>query len=288
MRESPIDLSDQPGLRALSELVGSIRVAAPGVQPLLVGAMARDVLLEYAHGIRAARATEDLDFAFTLDRWEDYAALKRALLSDPNFSEVRDVEHRLLYKRDRKVDLIPFGGLERADRTIVWPPREDAMMHVIGYSEALARAELVRLPANETVLVVSLPALALLKLFAWRDRRLTQPRKDASDLRLILENYLAAGNRQRLYESENHLFEDPEYDEGRAGAWMLGADVRDLFSSGDGEYALRETIALVAPEVDANGPTHLAIDMRGDLDRIFGLLTALHAGLSGSRSLQSG
>ena len=73
-------------------------------------------------------------------------------------------------------------------------------MTVVGYSEALACAIDVKLPQNQRVLVVSLPMLAVLKIVAWSERHTAAPRKDATDLLLILKNYLDAGKQQRLYD----------------------------------------------------------------------------------------
>ena len=70
-------------------------------------------------------------------------------------------------------------------------------MSVWGFSEALVSALAVQLPGEEAVLVASLPALALLKLWAWEDRRYLT-RKDASDLWLLLRYYADAGNQDRL------------------------------------------------------------------------------------------
>jgi predicted nucleotidyltransferase len=57
--------------------------------------------------------------------------------------------------------------VERADRTIAWPPEEDIVMRVAGFSDGLESSVLVRLGNNLVVPVVSLPALLVLKLFAW-------------------------------------------------------------------------------------------------------------------------
>lgn len=59
-------------------------------------------------------------------------------------------------------------------------------MSAFGFREAFGSLIEVRLPEEQTVKVVSLPALALLKLEAWRDRHHRAPGKDAYDLRLIL------------------------------------------------------------------------------------------------------
>jgi predicted nucleotidyltransferase len=69
------------------------------------------------------------------------------------------------------VDLIPFGGVEREDRTIAWPPDEDFVMRVAGFSDGMESSVPVRLADDLVVRVVSLPALLVLKLFAWLDRK---------------------------------------------------------------------------------------------------------------------
>lgn len=56
----------------------------------LVGAFARDLLLEMRHGLKAQRATNDVDFGIRVSGWEEFEALKRALVGtdryipDPN------------------------------------------------------------------------------------------------------------------------------------------------------------------------------------------------------------
>jgi predicted nucleotidyltransferase len=45
---------------------------AMGVEPLLVGAAARDLLLVNVYGQRVRRATKDVDFAVAIASWEAY------------------------------------------------------------------------------------------------------------------------------------------------------------------------------------------------------------------------
>ena len=75
-------------------------------------------------------------------------------------------------------------------------------MNVAGLAEALATAVAVALPGGVSIDVASLPALALLKIWAWKDRRYTAPGKDASDLWMFLRHYAEAGNQDRLYGEE--------------------------------------------------------------------------------------
>lgn len=170
MTASSLDLNDRADLRPLAELVAAIQEAKPDAQFLLVGAMARDLMLGYAHGIQAQRATEDIDFAFAVADWRAYGALRDALIAGGGFSEAPHVPHRLLFAGQRKVDLIPFGGLEAPDGVIDWPSPQDSRMVVLGFREAMGSAVSVRLPDGIPVAVASLPAQAVLKLFAWGDR----------------------------------------------------------------------------------------------------------------------
>lgn len=62
-----MDLSDRRDLIILGELIGSIHTAVPDVQFLLVGAMARDLLIHYGHGIQVPRATDDVDLGLAAD-----------------------------------------------------------------------------------------------------------------------------------------------------------------------------------------------------------------------------
>ena len=204
---------------------------ALGYPVLLVGAMARIILLENIFGLKPGRATTDVDFAFALDDWEQYRTLKTFLLSNTNFEESRHEAHRLLYRlpgSEHKyiVDLIPFGGIEASLSTIAWPPDMAVMMNVAGYSDALAAAVEVEVSPGVNMAIASLPGIAILKLFAWDDRGQENP-KDALDLALLLRSYHEAGNENRIYEEEAALkaLETAGYDIELAGAWLLGNDV---------------------------------------------------------------
>ena len=197
---------------------------------LLVGAMARIILLENIFGLRAGRATTDVDFAFALDDWGQFKTLKTLLLENADFEESKHVAHRLLLRLPGaelkyKVDLIPFGGIETSPGTIAWPPDMAVMMNVAGYSDALAAAVIVEVSSGTNIAVASLPGIAILKLFAWPDRR-QENTKDALDLALLLRSYHEAGNENRIYENEGALaaLEAIGYDLELAGAWLLGRD----------------------------------------------------------------
>lgn len=121
------------------------------------------------------------------------------------------------------LDLLPFGGVERPPNKIVWPPELSIVMNVAGYREALAAAQDVEVATDFVVPVASLPGLAILKLLAWADRGIENP-KDAVDLVTLLRWYGAAGNEDRLYGEEMSLLEGLGYNMDLAGPQLLGKD----------------------------------------------------------------
>lgn len=279
-----LDLSESRELSHLAQLVAAIRAAEPTRELLLVGATARDLHLWHVHKIAIERATFDLDFAVAVADWQEFEALRQKLIGSSAFAETPGIRHRLLLQPATKLDLIPFGGVERADRSIAWPPEGNEVMQLIGYREAMRGSIVVRLPSGHTINVVTLPALALLKLFAWQDRRTRSPGKDAKDLGSVLHHYLEAGNEDRLYTQFDALLDAPDYDYLLAGAWMLGADIRALLSLGEDD-ALRAALNLLSREVEPDGHLHLASDMGvAKAEQNLVMLTALYAGLSGRAS----
>ena len=194
---------------------------------MLVGAMARDLLLFHVHGgPEPSRRTRDIDFAVTVDSWEAFETVRNALLTQGNFSPSK-VQHRLLYSSLTvpvvEVDVIPFGGLASPEEMIIWPPELDTAMNVAGFEEALSASVWISVAEALTVPVVSLPGLTVLKLFAWSDRRWDG---DATDIRQVIRFYADAGNEDRLYDSP--LAEEFGFDLELGGAKLLGADVVTL------------------------------------------------------------
>lgn len=213
-----LDLSKKTELRWLSGLVRLVGAAADELPFFITGATARDLVLQYGYGIDAARKTHDVDFAFMVGTWPVFEALRARLLATGKFAAAPGNAHRLQVDTGMAVDLVPFGAIERSDRTIAWPPSGAVVMSVFGFREALAATISVLLPERVTAPVVSLPALAMLKIAAWMERRYAQPGKDAYDLWLILRHYLDAGNRDRLYTEAAQLLELSDFDYEAAGA----------------------------------------------------------------------
>jgi predicted nucleotidyltransferase len=130
------DLSDRAALGSLARLLSAVRRAADDTPLLLVGAAARDILLVHANGIAMHRATEDTDLALAVRDWKAFLRLRRALLASGTFT-AEGPAHRLWFG-DQRLDIMPFGGVERPDRSIAWPPEGVEVMNVRGLTEALA------------------------------------------------------------------------------------------------------------------------------------------------------
>jgi predicted nucleotidyltransferase len=222
--------ADKPINPVILEILASVRALAQrlGYSYLLIGASARDMLMNHVFGIESRRATHDVDFAVALADWDSFYLLRNALLESGDFAPSESRSHLLYYRpgeHDKAfpLDLIPFGGVEQDEHQIAWPPDMSVVMNVTGYAEALASALEVDVGDGLVVPVVSIPALAVLKLLAWNDRGL-QDNKDAQDLFFLLQHYHEAGNHERLYDDAYALLEHCEFDLVAAGAALLGYD----------------------------------------------------------------
>jgi predicted nucleotidyltransferase len=226
-----MDFSTKTELRFLSELTAAFRVGAGDIPFFLAGATARDLLLHHAYGIDTGRKTHDVDLALMVPDWATYETIREHLIASGKFSADTKEKQHMTFDNMLPIDLIPFGAIEKDERSIAWPPEGDFVMNVLGFEEAYANTQVVQLPDGEHIHTVSLPALAVLKLFAWKERRFTKFRSDAHDLHVILVNYLDAGNHDRLYTDAAHLLDEPDFDYTLASAFLLGQDMHQLLAT---------------------------------------------------------
>lgn len=259
MSNTLLQLSHKPGLRLHARVVADVQSAAAalGVQLMMTGAFARDLHLHHAWGVPVRRETRDVDFALVVPDWPAFHALRAALVAAGLFTEAPGVLHRLRHSQGLPVDLVPFGAIETDQRQIVWPPGGDVVMDVFGFQEAWASAVDVALPDDVQAAVVSLPALAWLKIVCWQDRHRRSPGKDAQDLQLILNHYLDAGNEPRLWEEYVVWTQQDGFDYVLTGARMLGHDIRRQLNA----EARARIAAILAPQADTDRPGVLPNEM---------------------------
>lgn len=268
-----LELSKIDELRPLARLVSKVSAAAGATAFAIAGAQARDLHLKHANGIDTARKTGDVDFAFNVGSWQEFHDLRRSLLASGEFTEFTRDLRRLKFRGTLEIDIVPFGGTENAKREIEWPPDQDFVMSAFGFREAFGSLIEVRLPEEQTVMVVSLPALALLKLEAWRDRHRRAPGKDAYDPRLIFENYMDVIGQERVYDEFAQLLTE-DFDYVLAGVHILGHDIRQLLDQQGSERVNR----LLDEQSREAGQLSLVTEMKLELRDGVKLMTALSDG----------
>jgi predicted nucleotidyltransferase len=212
-----------PGWRRSLHIVAPIRLSLGTAEPSL------------------GRRTLDVDLGIAVRGWDHFQLLKAALVEQAGFQPHVSMVQRITYpsKPAVVVDLIPFGGVETADRTIAWPPKEDIVMRVTGVRDGLESSVPVRLDQNLILYVVRFPVLLVLKLFAWKDRK--HEMRDAPDIYTLLRQYGDAGNEDRLFGEDMNVLEAEGYDFELAGARLIGRDAARLASS-DTQKRLREIL----------------------------------------------
>ncbi|MGF6768977.1 putative nucleotidyltransferase [Paraburkholderia sp. GAS199] len=164
---------ERPVHPAITALLAHVRDAAHrlGVKFVVAGATARDLLLWHVHGIKADRATRDVDVAVCAVSWNAYGDLIADIEQTGLFRERVGAQQTLVFDDPRAghrvaLDLVPFGELEDPAGAVAWPPRGEIVMNVLGFREAIETSVGIELDLNLTVPVVSLPSLALLKILA--------------------------------------------------------------------------------------------------------------------------
>lgn len=91
--DRPIDQAKLDILIEIDRVLNSIPCSY-----MLVGATARDIILDNVYGKPVLRATRDVDIAILIDSWERFDAVRNALLNAPNFSDSVAQPYRLNYQ----------------------------------------------------------------------------------------------------------------------------------------------------------------------------------------------
>jgi predicted nucleotidyltransferase len=229
MKNTSIDLSGKISETTVSILIEIEKIAVKLDFPFfVVGATARDFILEHQFDIKLSRATIDIDIGVIVSGWDQFELLKDELLSLREFS-LSQQKQRLIYEDKFPIDIIPFGRIANEDGSITWPPDHENRMSITGFQECYQHAISIKLSLNPelVVKVVSLAGLALLKLISWDDNPVRR-NKDAPDLFLIMKCYLDAGNLDRLLDEAIDTFKVRDYE--LASASFLGRDIRNISS----------------------------------------------------------
>ena len=227
-----------------------------GIPFFVIGATARDIVLEHGFGIKPGRATRDLDLGVRVADWQEFQALTNALLASKEFT-ASSAAQRLFHRvSNLPVDIVPFGEIASGG-AILWPPQQEVEMNLLGFEEAYAHAWVVRLSNDLEIPFVSPAVWALLKIISWHDRDLSFRVKDAQDLAMILLNYAGAGNVDRLYGEKSALLQEEGYALESAGARLLGRDIAEI---GQPE-TVRKIMEILEKETRAQSKYRLVAEM---------------------------
>ncbi|TET13691.1 MAG: hypothetical protein E3J77_06335 [Actinobacteria bacterium] len=268
-----LDSSYIAAIKEIKKVADSLKISF-----FIIGALARDIIMEYFYEIKAPRMTMDIDLGIKVSSWKQFDKLINTLEKSGEFKKLKE-KRRVLYN-DILIDIVPFGDISDKNERISWPPENEVVMSVMGFNEVYNYSTLVRLQNNPTleVKIPTLPGLAILKLFAWKDN-FPNRSKDAEDLLFIMKNYENAGIFDKLYKSELQLLESEDFDNQVAGIVLLGKEMSKICTNQTIEY-LRK---IIDEETSKNSDFNLIRDMllpkRDDFNRILYLLKKLKEGI---------
>jgi predicted nucleotidyltransferase len=206
----------------------SHEAAALKIPFFVIGAFARDLILEYYHKIKPTRKTIDLDLGIKVAVWEDFDKLINRLSRESKFSPDPERNSQRIYLGEFPVDIVPFGDVSDDQQNIFWPPDKAVKMSVAGFQEVYESSISVKLSENPELVIKipTLPGLAILKIISWNEKY-PERNKDALDLLFIMKNYQDTGIDDRLYQEESMLKEEA-FDFQNASIRLLGKDMAML------------------------------------------------------------
>jgi predicted nucleotidyltransferase len=258
MKNKLIDLSekiDSTRLEALQELK---KIADQNSIPfIIVGAFAKELVLEKIFYIDSRRMTLDIDLAIEVSAWNKYQEFTELIQKNSGFSPDNKVKHRFYFK-EIIFDIVPFGELRNENQEIMWPPENNPVMSVAGFQEAFTNSLKITVCKQPEVIinVPSLPAQVILKLIAWEEKY-PERTKDATDILQIMECYQHTKIEDRLYEDEKNIMIEEEFDIEKASIRLLGKDIANI--SEPHTYKKLEEILII--ENDEQGSFRLINDM---------------------------
>jgi predicted nucleotidyltransferase len=131
-------------------------------------------------------------------------------------------------------------------------------MSIVGFKEAYEYSINVRLSADPEldIRLPTLPVLALMKIISWEEKY-PERKKDAEDLLLIMHKYEEAGNFDRIYDREQDLLQEENFDVTYASIRLLGRDMARISDAG----TLRTIRTILGVETGEQSQYRLVADM---------------------------
>jgi predicted nucleotidyltransferase len=267
-----IETSYIDALLAIKEIADHLNIPF-----FIVGATARDILLEHFHNIRAPRMTRDIDLGVRVPDWEKFNDLTDTMLAGDKFTKAKE-NQRYIYN-DILIDIVPFGDISDENKTVKWPPEHEIILSTLGFDEAYEFSVLFRLSSDPLleVKVPTIPGLAIMKLISW-DEKYPDRTKDAEDLLFIMENYVDVIDQGYLYEKEATLLEEEDFDNQIACIRLLGRDIAKI-SNTDTLDKIKEILSIETVEQSQYRLISNMVNVHNDFDKVLLLLNKLKQGI---------
>lgn len=209
-----------------------------GIDYVVVGATARDLVMRSVLKAEVERATKDIDYSINVNSWDDFDRFKTEL-TNQGFHQHKRLPQRLYFpvsnEFDIPIDIVPFGAIANEQGNIAWPPDQSFTMSVLGFAEVMQSRWSIQIAKDLALPVISPAGLCLLKLVAWIDRDQTQRAKDAQDVFYVLNHYgKVPGMFDAVY--DEGIMERHQFDQPKAIADKLAQDVAGICSASTYEF----------------------------------------------------
>lgn len=239
---------------------------AHGTDFIVIGAFARDLILEQVFGDRGGTITEDIDIAVALTDWQQYDAVIALMEKDFGLHRSKRVAHEYFTSQGLKTDIVPFGEIEQNHR-ISFPSSPGKAMNMMGFNEVMAHSLIVRIDDEVDIKIPSVAGIILIKLMAWNDR---QPDryglKHIRDIGLLIDGYFDA-NLDLIYDDPVHVEIDEEMNgeflHQQMSAGIIGRQINTILK---GNQIAREELSKILRKV---------LETKGEHDLINSLATVL-------------
>jgi predicted nucleotidyltransferase len=197
-----------------------------GLRFFVIGAGARFLVHDWPHAITGGRGTTDWDIAVRVATWTEYEQLRSVLTRlDAPFRPTMS-EHKFVHVQGRQLDVVPFGGVETEDRTVVYPT-SGSTLSVLGFRECEEHCVPVDVGDGLRVNAVGSTGLVLLKAQTYLDRRpaLTY---DIQDIDFIVRTYGETLGDRSVFERASDVLQEERVAYEHVGAYLLGRDIAEI------------------------------------------------------------
>lgn len=283
MKNISIDISGKIDNTYINPLIEIKNIAdALNIPFFIIGAFARDIIMEHFHKIKAPRMTMDIDLGIRVSNWNQFDKLINNLELSGKFKKTKE-KQTITYK-DISIDIVPFGSISNKNEKISWPPEDRVIMSVMGFDEVYINSTLVKLQNNPLleVKIPTLPGLSILKLLAWNDNFPDRSR-DAEDLVFIMMKYEYTEIDDKLYGSELQLLKNENFDNQIAAIVLLGKEMRMICAKRTIEYIRKILNHETSEDSNYNLAKDMSITSKINFERILFFLKKLKKGFTAEK-----